>query len=306
MRSWQEELKEAKDLFESGIISEWDYQELKAEVLARRGVSAFGDGTAEAFTQSIEEVDDLPLLTMVFIPAGRFWMGVETKEEAYYASPRHQVEITRDFYVGKYLVTQALWKSVMGNNKPSYRKGEENPVDSVEWLDCIQFCNKLSKQENRKPVYTIRGQDVSGNWNADGYRLLTEAEWEYAARAGEDYIFAGSNDLDEVAWHGKNADDTTHPVGQKKPNGYGLYDMSGNVEEWVWDWADGYNDKVYEKRAGKLTVDPRGLTKGLSKRTRSFGAAYRDLKGSHLASRGSAWFPESSRSDIGFRVARNA
>ncbi len=308
MKDWQEKLQEAKDLLEIGIISEADYQELKAEFLGKQGIQNTNELPTEDTIPSeiIDEVEDLSHLNMVLISAGTFWMGVETKDEAYYASPRHQVEITKDFYVGKYLVTQALWKKVMGKKKPSYIKGEENPVDSVEWLDCIRFCNQLSKQEKRTPVYTIRGKEVSCKWNADGYRLLTEAEWEYAARAGEEYIFAGSNDLDEVAWHGRNSADATHPVGQKKPNGFGLYDMSGNVSEWVWDWADGYSDKVYEKRVGLLTTDPRGPMKTFSKRTKSFGAFYKDIKGSHLASRGSAWFPESSRSDIGFRIARNA
>ena len=307
MKDWQEKLQEAKDLLEIGIISEADYQELKADFLGKQGIQNTNGLPAEDTIPSeiIDKVEDLSHLNMVLISAGTFWMGVETKDEAYYASPRHQVEITKDFYVGKYLVTQALWKKVMGNN-PSHVKGDTLPLESVEWLDCIRFCNQLSKQENRMSVYTIRGKKISCNWNADGYRLLTEAEWEYTARAGEEYIFAGSNDLDEVAWHGRNSADATHPVGQKKPNGFGLYDMSGNVFEWVWDWADSYDDPEYKNRAGKLTVDPRGPVTKHSKCVRSFAAFYRDLRGSHLASRSFAGFPNSSRSDIGFRIARNA
>ena len=350
---------------ELGIISESDYQELKAEVLPKNEEqSSAGVSTAPAAI-----IDDFSQPNMVLIPAGRFWMGVETKDEAYYASPRHQVEITKDFYVGKYPVTQVLWKKVMGTN-PSTQKGDNRPVESISWLDCVRFCNKLSKQEDRKPVYTIRGKEVSCNWNADGYRLLKEAEWEYAARGkggdistakarlkggtvgweyaarapaihpqgarakypqyaargvsssltrtstkdelyaahgrNEDDRFAGSNDLDEVAWHGRNSGDETHPVGQKKPNGFGLYDMSGNVAELVWDNQDQYGYGEYEKRVGKLTIDPTGPATGFYKIRRSFGYAYQDIKGSHIASRGGVEFTNSSFSDLGFRIARNA
>ena len=153
-------------------------------------------------------------------------------------------------------VTQELYESVMGEN-PSYFKGDDLPVEQVSWYDAIYFCNKLSLSKNLEPVYSVNGKtdvttwnytphqssstiggEITQNTNASGYRLPTLEEWYYAAEGGGDYIYAGSDELDEVGWYYGNSDNKTHPVAQKKPNGYGLYDMSGNVWEWVWDSND--------------------------------------------------------------------
>ena len=162
-------------------------------------------------------------------------------------------------------VTQKQYKAVMGEN-PSEHKGDDLPVENVSWFDCVVFCNKLSEKQNLEPCYSYKGStDVSkwkflkeetGNWSeskwkkfnekdfvcnfkAFGYRLPTLEEWQYAAKGGEDYKYAGSDNLDEVGWHSGNSDIKTHSVAQKKANGYGLYDMSGNVWEWVWDSYSG-------------------------------------------------------------------
>lgn len=152
-------------------------------------------------------------IQVVSIPAGEFQMGSENGDGD--EKPVHRVVLTEPFWMGQYEVTQAQWESVMRNN-PSYFRGRDLPVESVSWDECQEFIRKL-------------------NANGDGYfyRLPTEAEWEYACRAGTTGEYAGN--LDEMAWYKKNSGGQTHPVGQKKPNAWGLYDMHANVWEWCQD-----------------------------------------------------------------------
>ena len=176
----------------------------------------------------------------------------------------------KDYLMMKTEVTQKQWQIIMGNN-PSYYKGDNLPVGNVSWIDAVVFCNQLSKKEGLKSCYSYRGTSNVEKWkflkenlsewsdeewekwkkrlvcnfNANGYRLPTVEEWQYAARGGENYKYSGSDNLDEVGWYKDNSESKAHPVAQKVPNGYGLYDMSGNVWEWCWDSSSSYSDSRY-------------------------------------------------------------
>jgi formylglycine-generating enzyme required for sulfatase activity len=178
---------------------------------------------------------------MVFVEGGTFQMGSTNGQDG--ENPMHTVTV-KSFYMGKYEVTQKEWAAVMGSN-PSNFKGDNLPVEQVSWNDAIEYCNKLSLKEGLTPAYRGSGNAVTCDFNASGYRLPTEAEWEYAAKEGnKDYIsyeYSGGNGVDGVAWYGGNSGRTSHPVGTKQANSLGLYDMSGNVWEWCWDWFGNYS-----------------------------------------------------------------
>jgi len=184
-------------------------------------------------------------LEMVLIPAGEFLMGSPDSDKDADANekPQHRVRITKPFYLGKYLVTQEQWESVMGSN-PSQFKGPKNPVENVSWEDCQTFLGKL----NAKSAAGV-----------GKFQLPSEAQWEYACRAGSKTRYCFGDDeskLGDYAWYAANSGDKTHPVGEKKPNGWELYDMHGNVWEWCQDWYDaGYYAK-------SPTDDPTGPTGG--------------------------------------------
>lgn len=141
------------------------------------------------------------------------------------------------FYISKSEVTQEQWESLLGRN-PSNFKGSNKPVESVNWYDVIEFCNKLSEKKGFQKAYSGSGGNILCDFKANGYRLPTEAEWEYAAKGGSQskgFEYSGSDDIDAVAWYLSNSASSTHEVGTKQSNELGLYDMSGNVEEWCWD-----------------------------------------------------------------------
>ena len=193
---------------------------------------------------------------MIYFPAGDFWMGTDHKELYSEESeqPRHKVKLSRGFWMGQTQVTQELWEAVTGEN-PSEFEGVTLPVDTVSWFDCVRFCNQLSELEGLVPAYSIGDgdkPDVEWNKEATGYRLPFEHEWEYSAKAGTEWIYAGSDHLEEVGWCVDDLNGQSKPVGQKKANTWGLYDMSGNCSEWC---NDPWNRYTYKNRTG-VTTDP--------------------------------------------------
>ena len=201
---------------------------------------------------------------MVYVKGGTFTMGATAEQgsDAYSnEKPTHSVTLS-DYYIGKYEVTQAQWRAVMGSN-PSKWKGDNLPVENVSWNDIQKFIKKLNAQTGKK------------------FRLPTEAEWEYAARGGNQskgYKYSGSNSISEVAWYDGNSGDKTHPVGQKSPNELGIYDMSGNVWEWCQDW---YSSSAYSSSSQTNPTGPNS--------------------GSHRVLRGGSWDNAASRSRVSDR-----
>ena len=242
----------------------------------------------------------------VLIPAGTFQMGSEKGDD--WNKPVHEVTITKPFYMGKYEVTQAEYEKYCSyvSHSPNSDKGvgDNYPAYYVSWYDALVYCNKRSMEEGLTPCYSISGNTdpkewgarptstdstwdaVVCDWNANGYRLPTEAEWEYAARAGDKTVdsltYSGTsavNKLGEYAWYSSNSNDKTHEVGTKKANAYGLYDMNGNVWEWCWNWkTSSYNAE----------------TEGGSNPT---GAS----SGSNRVGRGGSWSSGSDYCDVSFR-----
>jgi formylglycine-generating enzyme required for sulfatase activity len=242
---------------------------------------------------------------MVLIPAGTFQMGNtsafsgESDE-----TPVHSVTISRDFLMSKYEVTQKQYVDVMGTN-PSYFKGDNLPVEKVNWYEAVDFCNKLSEKEDLQLCYSGTGDAIVCDWNANGYRLPTEAEWEYACKAGSTTDFYNGSltnencspldaNLDQIGWYCGNENTKTRDVGLKQPNAFGLYDMIGNVFERCWDWFSAYTNTA--------VTDPVGPTVG-SKRVFRGGSwdyyAYYCRGAIRLVS-----YPGRPYSDLGFRVVR--
>lgn len=197
------------------------------------------------FSQRKENESNMPDW-MVFVKGGTFKMIdlVDIHGGSSQGKRSTRTVTLSDFYIAKYEVTQEFWESVMGNN-PSMFVGSKLPIENITWVDAIQFCNYLSEKEGLTPVYTGSGFNIRCNFKANGYRLPTYAEWEYAARGGQfskKYKYSGSNEPDKIGWFSDNSNERTHDVGTKLPNELGLYDMNGNVYEWCWDFL-GYGTK---------------------------------------------------------------
>jgi formylglycine-generating enzyme required for sulfatase activity len=227
-------------------------------------------------------------MKLVLIPPGEFLMGSpdSDKDARHGETPQHQVRITRPFYLGATEVTQGQYRAVTLQSPSRFKGSDDLPVEQVSWNDAIAFCDKLSALEKERLV-------------GARYRLPTEAEWEYACRAGSTTRFSFGDDaasLNEFAWYNGNSDRKTHPVGQQRPNAWGLYDIHGNVKEWCWDW---YDASYYGQSPG---ADPLGPSQGAVRVARA-GSWVHIPMGCRAAVRDRR-APGARPDDLGFRVVR--
>lgn len=266
--------------------------------------------------QGHEEQPQIPE-NFILVEGGTFSMG-SPDSEAWRSDDETQHTVTvSDFYMGAYEVTQAEYQAVTGSN-PSAFSGEDMPVETVSWLDAITYCNARSQMEGLEPAYTIGGQAVTWNRSANGYRLPTEAEWEYACRAGTETPFNTETSIsaeesnywghypyliEDNYFNQSNLEtrpgvyrETTVAVGSFQPNAWGFYDMHGNVGEWVWDYYGDYNIEAQ--------TDPAGPDSGVMRVNR--GGGWNDFA-KNLRSAYRATLPQDSAVfNVGFRLVRNA
>jgi len=251
---------------------------------------------------------------MVFVKAGSFKMGDTRNDIAAYESekPWHTVNLKYNFWVGKYPVTFKQFnkhREIERKSDPDYKgySKDKRPIVCVTWFDAIGYCNWLSEKKGLPVAYNSQGDflDEDGNITFDitkvkGFRLLTEAEWEYVAKEGKSslqyYRYSGSDNIDEVAWYIDNCRHKLREVGLKKPNSLGVYDMSGNVNEWCHDWWD---EKYYDKSPIENPIGPETGTRRVLR-----GGSVRNSENLIRITRRDCSKPEKQYWFLGFRIAR--
>jgi formylglycine-generating enzyme required for sulfatase activity len=245
----------------------------------------------------------IDLNKFALVEGGSYTMGTNKGKEPV-EGPEHNVQV-KDFYIAKYELTFDEFDRFCDSTKRKltddmkWGRGKR-PAMILSWLDAVTYCNWLSKQEKLQPCYVINDKDVKWLDTANGYRLPTEAEWEYAARGGrksKGTHVAGSDKLEDVAWYNSNSDQKTQPVGQKQANEIGVYDMNGNVWEWVWDIYDGNYYKT------SPSDNPKGPAEGPYRVTRG-GAWYNKPEYVAITTRQNNT-PDFKQNSVGFRIARN-
>jgi formylglycine-generating enzyme required for sulfatase activity len=231
---------------------------------------------------------------MVRVAGSSFRMGNTIGEDDEW--PVHTAYIN-SFFMGKTEVTQGEYRAIIGTN-PSGVFGDTLPVENVSWYDAVEYCNKLSLKEGLIPAYSGSNDNITCNFTANGYRLPTEAEWEYAARGGNRdslaFSYAGGNSVGVLGWYNNNSEKRIRQVGTKSPNSLGLYDMSGNVWEWCWDWYGVYSSSEQS--------DPEGAQRGSYRVTR--GGSWNSSEDQLRTTYRSYGDPAAHYHDVGFRIIR--
>jgi formylglycine-generating enzyme required for sulfatase activity len=270
------------------------------------GMTVVEGGTIIGIAADTRTMQPAVPANFVRVEGGTFQMGSNNGESD--EKPVHTVTV-KSFYISKYEATQKEWREIMGTtlrqqrdmkdkSASLYGEGDNYPMYYVSWYDAVEYCVKLSLKEGLTPAYRGSGNNITCDWNANGYRLPTEAEWEFAAKGGtKDYLsteYSGSNSVGAVGWYEDNSGKSTHPVGTKAANSLGIYDMSGNVWEWCWDWKGAYS-------SGAQT-DPRGPSSGGIRVVR--GGSWRSF-GQNVRSAFRGNLDPSGRDyGIGFRLVR--
>lgn len=245
----------------------------------------FGDGDKDAKPVHLVYVKDF-YISKYELSLGEF--------EEFVKNSNYQIE------TGAYIFIDNIWefKEDASYQNPYFQQQKEYPVVAINFYDAINFCNWKSKNENLEPCYTIKDKNVACDFNKNGYRLPTEAEWEMASRGGNSkpqYRYSGGNDLNEVGWYRNNSNYQTHKIGSKKPNYLGLYDMSGNVWEFCFDWYSPYKNIVYFNPTGSKTGDFK-ILRG--------GSFYDDCKHAVQVSNRFSIKPTDRFYNVGVRVVR--
>ena len=240
---WGDGIQERRNYYKAGTTKQWVHT---YDSLGTYSIIFFCEKSDWIYdgcdyTETIPDINFA--MDMIAVDSGTFTMGCGSEQalSCSHSGETIQTVTLTSYYIGKYEVTQAQWMAVMGpKSNPSYYKGDDNPVDRTSWYDAKRFCDSLSKKTGRK------------------YALPTEAQWEFAARGGvksKGYKYSGSNNVDEVAWHIRNSASsghrpTTYSVGMRVPNELGIYDMSGNIDEWCADWYGDYSSDAVTNPTG--------------------------------------------------------
>ena len=307
----------------TAVISNYEISGFDSQTEGEKAITISYNRRTAAFTVMVKE----ELVQMAWIPAGTFLMGSPSSEKGRWSSesPQHQVTLS-GFYIGVYQITQEQYQAVMGTNPSSFSSnpavGEvqaRRPLENISWYDILVFANKLSIMEGLTPAYIIGGSATPDDWGpvptsnnltwnavqiaagSTGYRLPTEAQWEYACRAGTTTAFNNGTDdwenqaaIDALGWFGFNSGSMTREVGKKTANAWGLYDMHGNVLEWCWDRYGIYHNEAQ--------TDPTGPSFGANRVIRG-GVWFFSARVARSARRNSV-NPSNRANNLGFRLVR--